>query len=97
MPNTYVVDYDLRKPGQQYAALFAKLKSYPWCHPLESSWLIVSNLSASQLVDELRTAMDANDSLFVARVNGTNDWCSFNAPEVNAWINDHMGVYVPAA
>jgi hypothetical protein len=97
MLTTYIVDYDLRKPGQKYDALFEKLKGYPWCHQLKSSWLIVTGKTASQLLDDLRTVMDANDLIFVGKVSGTNDWSSYNTSKVNTWLNGHMGVYVPAA
>jgi hypothetical protein len=90
---TYVVDYDLNKPGQKYEALYEKLKGYTWCHQLKSSWLIVASISAAQLRDDLRTVMDPNDSIFVARVSGS-DWASFNSEEVNSWLALHMGTSV---
>jgi hypothetical protein len=93
---TYVVDYDLRKPGQTYEALFEKLKGYTWCHQLKSSWLIVTNKTAEQLRNDLQTVMDANDFIFVAKVSG-GDWAARNTADVNAWLGSHMGVYVPAA
>jgi hypothetical protein len=51
---THIVCYDLNKPGQNYSDLIAKLKSYGnWWHHLDSTWLVVTRLSAQQLRDEL--------------------------------------------
>lgn len=55
---TYVVSYDLLAPGRDYEKLFSYLKSHTrWAHPLESTWVVVSSLSAAGLRDGRSRAM----------------------------------------
>lgn len=66
---THLVSYDLNSPGQKYARLIEKLESYPnWWHHLDSTWLIVTSLTAQQLRDELSPLVDRNDELLVIDV-----------------------------
>jgi hypothetical protein len=81
----YLVTYDLRKPGQNYDALYDALKSYPYCHDLESVWFIQSNRNSGDIRDHLKGFIDANDRLFVSRVDY---WASWNVPCAE-WIKSH--------
>ncbi|MER9695094.1 CRISPR-associated endonuclease Cas2 [Mesorhizobium sp. M0179] len=67
----YIVCYDLHKQGQNYTDLIAKLKGYGthW-HVQGSVWVIVTGQSAVQIRDNLKTVLDANDKLIVARLQG---------------------------
>ena len=84
----YVINYDLRKPGRNYDALYAKLKSYSkWGKVTESCWVVVTEKSAVTVRDELKSVIDTNDRLFVVK-SGTeaawrhsicdNDWLKAN-------------------
>lgn len=64
----YQINYDLRKQ-KDYSSLIEHIKSYgTWCHPLESAWIIVTNQSAVQVRDHLKTVMDSDDGLLVTRL-----------------------------
>ncbi len=87
---TFMVGYDLNKPGQDYKDLTAKLKSYPaWWHHLDSTWLVVADTSAAAIRDELMALMDSNDHLLVIEVTG-DGWASWINGEANGWLKTHI-------
>ncbi|HAT3956512.1 TPA: hypothetical protein I9Y43_005207 [Kluyvera ascorbata] len=83
--SVYCVSYDLNKAGQNYNALYEELKgSNGWWHYLDSTWLISSNETATQLSDRLRKHLDSNDNLLVIGV--TNDYAGWLSQEAWDWI-----------
>lgn len=87
---TYLVTYDLMRPGKDYPALFNAIKSAAaaggWAHPLDSFWLINTGLTGAQLRDYLLRFIDRNDRIFVADVG--NDWAGFGlTPAVVDWLH----------
>ena len=83
----YMVGYDLNRPGQNYSALFEEIKtvSSNWWHNLDSTWIIVSNLTATQIRDRLRAKIDAGDELLVAKISAPAAWCGFSK-EASDWL-----------
>lgn len=76
----YIVSYDLKTPGRNYNNLYEAIKSYgTWWHHLESTWIIKSNLTAGSITDHLRSHLDTNDLLLVAKMY-TSD------TEYNGWL-----------
>ena len=83
---TYLVSYDLMKPGQAYSSLYAAIKALPWAHALNSVWLVKASMTSTQLFDHLWAHMDVNDKLLVIAVS-TSDWTSINLPSaVVTWL-----------
>ena len=81
----FVVTYDLKQPGRDYQSLFDHIKTnFTWCKGLESVWLIESPLSAAQIRDGIKPLLDANDVLFVAKLQG--NWGSINY-YCGEWLN----------
>lgn len=67
----YLITYDLKNPGQNYAGLFEAIRSVSGgmcCHPLQSIYLVRSNASAKEICDLLRMKIDRNDYLFVTEI-----------------------------
>ena len=86
---TYIISYDLQKPGQNYADLYARIKySGIWAHIAESTWAVVTDQSATQVRDYLWAAMDANDRLFVVRSGGESAWVGLPV-EVSNWLKQY--------
>ena len=64
-----LVTYDLDKPGQDYNAVHAKIKSLgTWYHPQLSVFYLHTALSPKQAHDAIGSVMDANDKLIVADI-----------------------------
>jgi hypothetical protein len=69
--NTFLVAYDLNKPGQDYEPLWQKLKEFgTWWHHLDSLWLVRTEMTAVQLRNVLKALLDAGDELLVIDVTG---------------------------
>lgn len=86
----YVISYDLNKPGQNYQALYQRIKGIgTWCHPVDSTWYVVSNSSALQITNHLLPVIDKSDSLIVSDVG--KDTAFFNLPkEVQNWLGQNI-------
>lgn len=81
----YCVTYDLNSPGQKYKEVSDYLKQFAYCKHLESFWLIDTSKTAAQIRDDLKSKVDANDMVFVARLQGS--WASWNYGCAD-WLND---------
>lgn len=69
MAYNLLVTYDLDKPGQNYEAVHAKIKSLGrWYHPQFSVFYLHSTLSPKQAHDAIAAVMDSNDKLIVAAI-----------------------------
>lgn len=87
--SVYCVSYDLNKAGQNYNALYEELKrSSGWWHHLDSTWLVSTHESATQLSDRIRKHLDSNDSLLVIGV--TQDYAGWLNQEAWEWMRQHI-------
>lgn len=89
--NTYLISYDLMRPGQNYTTLHTHIKSYGnWAKPLESFWLIKSSATAVQIKNAIRAHVDANDKVIVINVTG-REAAWVNLPDdVSTWIKSTL-------
>jgi hypothetical protein len=88
---TYLIGYDLNRPGQKYSELFDAIKEIAngWWHHLDSTWLIKTNLSAVEIRDKLSPHIDSGDELLVARLVG--EWATYGFNDsASTWLKDHM-------
>lgn len=89
---TYLVSYDLKfhETSESYRELINSIKSFDhWAKPLESTWLIKSNLTAMQVTTFLMEKIDANDKILVMNVN--NNWaCFWLSDEIVKWMQNGL-------
>lgn len=89
--HTYLISYDLIRPGKDYSNLHASIKSYGlWAKPLESVWLVKSSLGVEQLRNSIQTHMDANDKIFVVDVTSRAAAWNNLPPEVGTWLMNSL-------
>jgi len=81
----YIFSYELRKPGKDYASLYSYLKQFPHCHHQTSTWFLDTTSTAEQIRDGAKAHIDANDTVFVGRLQG--EWGSWNSL-CAAWLQD---------
>ena len=63
----YIISYDLRNQ-RDYESLYVAIKSYPkWARITESTWAVVTSMSAVEIRNHLARVMDADDRLFVVK------------------------------
>ncbi len=65
----YALTYDLNATGQDYDSLYRKINSLGvTLRPLQNLWLLDSQHSADTIRDQIRSVIDGNDFVFVARL-----------------------------
>lgn len=85
----YAINYDLKRPGQNYDELYQAIKGCgAWWHYLDSTWLVDTNLTASSIWDKLAPYLDKNDSILIIGV--TRDYSGWLTPDAWKWINDRV-------
>lgn len=88
---TFLISYDLiNKTMFDYSKLIEYIKSFNvWAKPLESVWLIKTDLDVMDIVNQIRNITSTNDKILVIEV--TNDWASFNiSKEVSDWMRNNI-------
>ncbi|BDH60092.1 hypothetical protein MTP04_02220 [Lysinibacillus sp. PLM2] len=83
----YLISYDLNKSDKNYDGVIEAIKKAftgVWCSPLESVWLIKSNLTANQVSDNIKSEADANDNWLVIEVRDNKQ----------GWLNKDMWEYI---
>lgn len=81
----YSINYDLKRPGQDYDGLYEAIKKLgAWWHHLDSTWLVDTSLNASQIWARLDPHVDANDSVLVIGV--TRDYSGWLPEKAWEWL-----------
>jgi hypothetical protein len=87
----YAINYDLKKPGQNYDPLYTAIKSLgTWWHYLGSTWLVDTNLNANGIWQKLALHVDKNDSVLIIGV--TKDHAGWLPPKAWEWIKERQAV-----
>lgn len=87
---TYEISYDLNRPGQDYADLYAEIKKLGnWCHPVDSTWFVVTSLSADAIRDRLKAVMDKSDKLIVVKASAPGAWFGLST-EISTWLKNNL-------
>ena len=85
----FSITYDLTAPGRNYEGLYEAIKKQgTWWHYLESTWLVSTNKTASQVWSDLSQYIDKNDNLLIIEVrDNVSGWLPKKAWE---WIHSHV-------
>ena len=86
---TYMIGYDLNKAGKNYSELIDAIKALAdgYWHNLDSTWLVNSNLDASQIIDKLTPKIDSDDEILVIAV--ADDWACYGFNEkATQWLRE---------
>lgn len=83
----YLINYDLRKPGENYTNLVHAVQSYgSWAKIGYSCWAVRTNQTAAEIRNYLMGFVDQNDVLFVCEFKA---WASWNiTPEAQHWLEN---------
>lgn len=89
MRKAYAINYDLSAPDRDYKGLYDTLKEFSgWWHYLESTWIVVADLTPSQIWNKLKPHIDKNDSLLIIEVrDNVSGWLSKKAWD---WIHENV-------
>ncbi|MDB7101876.1 CRISPR-associated protein Cas2 [Enterococcus mundtii] len=73
--DSFIISYDLNNSGKNYDDLIKKIQTYSkWAKVNKSVWFFKSNKTCKEIRDDLKSVMDKDDSLFVAKLTGTAAW-----------------------
>ncbi len=87
---TYIIGYDLKKPGQDYSSLFEAIKKLGnWWHCLDSTWIIKHDGPATSIRDALTPHIDSNDRLLVTKLSGEAAWAGFS-DDCSKWLKNNL-------
>lgn len=85
----YAINYDLKKPGQDYEKLYDAIKSCgDWWHYLGSTWLVDTALDAKGIWARLAPHVDKNDIVLV--IGLTRDYSGWLQPEAWNWLTSRI-------
>lgn len=85
----FIISYDLCQPGRNYDELYAVLKNFHnWGRLTESTWAVVSQLTAVEIRDFLMRYIDSNDRLIVVKGGQSAAWNKMLAK--NQWLVDNL-------
>ena len=73
----YLVSYDLNKPGKDYSGVYKAIQNAStgvWCKPLESVYVICSNLTAQAIYNKICPFLDTNDRILIIEVTSNSYW-----------------------
>ena len=92
--NLYLIAYRLARPGQNYEALYADIRSLSgtYWHNTTSSWLVESSLSAKQVYSNLSRHLDGNDEIVVFKLGG--EFYGQLQPSDLEWLSARTGLWV---
>ncbi|WP_234498148.1 hypothetical protein [Vibrio maritimus] len=90
--SVYSISYDLSHSDKKYEEIYSVIRSLGACnHIMESTWLLSTPLSASQVGDKLTSYLDNNDKMFISKVNENE--CEYQGwldEETWKWIREHV-------
>lgn len=95
MATTYLVCYDLNKEGAAYSAANKRLTDAikalfsAWWHHLDSTWIVLSDMTAVQIRDALKRHIDDDDELLIVASSGVGAWAGFN-PNGASWLQANL-------
>ena len=88
---TYLISYDLKKPGKEYQNVHQAIKDSSngtWCKPLESVYIIYSGLSPTDIYNNVCPHMDSGDRILIIEVKNHAYW--YLDKDVSDYLNQML-------
>lgn len=86
---SYIITYDLLKAGQDYTSIHEYLQSLDFARPTESTYIIKTEKTLTQLFNDLSYLFDSNDHFFIAELTQSL-WVGRTVTEVFEWLNNNL-------
>lgn len=84
----YIVTYDLRN-NRDYDSLIEAIKEYgTWAKIMRSTWAVVTSQTSTEVRDNLKSHMDSDDRIFVAKSSGVAAWSNVECSD--EWLKDNL-------
>lgn len=87
----YLITYDINTVIKDYNELYEAIKgiSNDYQHPLESVWLVNTNIDRVQVYNLIRPHMDSRDYLLIAEIKG--GYYGWLNKKVWEWLKSKLG------
>jgi hypothetical protein len=88
----YIIGYDIHPTkDEKYENLTEAIKNIgsTWWHHLDSTWVVVSDKTASEIRDVLKNHMYKDDQLLVMKSSGVASWYGFNE-NGSKWLKKYL-------
>lgn len=87
----YIIGYDLQgSPSTEYKDLIDTIKSIgAWWHHLDSTWIVLSELTAEEIANKLTPHLRKGDEILVLKSSGVAAWWGFN-DSGSKWLKDNL-------
>ncbi|MDD5658579.1 MAG: hypothetical protein PHR39_01025 [Actinomycetota bacterium] len=84
-----LISYDLIRPNKDYQNLYDYLKrTGTWAKPLESVWIIKTDKTCEQVINEIEKHVDENDKVLAINIsNDTITWLNLSQ-NVSDWLQN---------
>ena len=93
MSKPFMLTYDLNSPCHRYTEIKeiieSELSSGEWCHFWDSTYLLRSNLSASEMMDKLKAKADSGDKFFITEIV-KNEYSGWLTEDQWKYIKEHI-------
>ena len=89
---TLLIGYDIHPTkGETYSELIDAIKALgAWWHNLDSTWIVVCDLTHVQVRDTLKSHIRSDDQLLVINISGdAAAWVGFS-DSGSQWLKDHI-------
>lgn len=84
----YIISYDLIK-SKDYESLYSAIKSLgKWARVVESTWVVTSDKTCTEIRDYLLKYMDNDDRLFVTQSSSIAAWKNVRCS--NEWLKENL-------
>lgn len=84
-----VICYDLRSPSKDYEPLFALIKKQGrWWHYLKSTWILETNKTLQQIIDEIEPLLSTTDRVMAFEMSG--EYYGILPQRAWKWIERHI-------
>ncbi len=85
----YAINYDLKRPGQNYEALHDAIKGCgAWWHYLGSTWLVDTTLTADAIWNRLANRVDKNDFFLIIKIS--REYSGWLPEDAWKWLNERQ-------
>ena len=90
MSKVYLVTYDYKTKPPSFDDFLKELKSFPrWCHYIDSTWLIVSDLKAKEIWCKLKPFITEDVNVLIIEVG--KDRAGWQPEKAWDWIRRNVG------
>ncbi len=88
--NVYIVSYELSNPTVNSEELLALIKEQKhWARLGQAAYLVVTEGTPVDLRNQFKSALRANDRLFVGSISAPAAWTGMS-DKVSNWIKKHL-------